>query len=142
MNPITGIFQVIYSHLRRPCSKYTSILKFNVCYETHGILLFIFSCCGLYVWLIHVQTFKNTKKNRLISSVCFRLQSIEHKGIHEHCRVKVNIGKWKAWYMKIIWNFQYQFTNAKINWFTGKHNSSLFIHYCAFNLPLIHGVCV
>ena len=73
MNPITRLCQKICLHLRSTCFKIhlkekAIILKIIVYYVTQGILLFIFSGCSLYVWLIDGQPFTNTKKNLLINS--------------------------------------------------------------------------
>ena len=103
---------------------------------TQGILLSIFSCCSLYVWLIDGQFFTNTEKNRLINSVCFRVQSVKKKG-------KVHKGKRSAWHMKIISKLKYQYADTKINlrdittrmqlYFT-----QLFTFHSLYFLPLTH----
>ena len=61
-----------------PSKLKVTILKCNLYYVTQGISLFIFSHWSLYVWLINAQNFTNTKKNRLINSVSFRVRSILH----------------------------------------------------------------
>ena len=50
--------------------------KLNAHYITQVILLFIFSCCKLYVWLTDGRW---SKLNRLTNSVCFRVRSITKK---------------------------------------------------------------
>ena len=62
--------------LGAPASKLTStkkatVLKFNVCYVSQGILLFIFSGYRLYAWLTVGRSLIKTKLTRLINSVCF-----------------------------------------------------------------------
>ena len=78
---------------------------------TQGIMLFIFSRYSLYVLLTDGLSLIKTKLNRLINSVCFRLQSITKKMRHGKYSVKVHSG----WYMKTICKIQYKFPDAKIS---------------------------
>ena len=48
--------------------------------------------------------------------------------------MKVHSGNYSAWQVKIIWKLQDQFADAKINWLTGSHYTSSFIHYCTFKI--------
>ena len=43
------------------------------------------------------------KMTHLISNACFQLWSIKKKGKHGTYNVKINVGKYNAWYMKRIW---------------------------------------
>ena len=73
MNLITCFCQEIGLKLRSPCFK----VELNV----KSVSLFIFIRCSLFVWLIDVQPFTKAKKNRLMTSVSFRVQSVNKKDI-------------------------------------------------------------
>ena len=110
--------------LGAPASKLTStkkatVLKFNVCYVSQGILLFNFSGYRLYAWLTVGRSLIKTKLTRLINSVCFRVGSITKKAKHGKYSVKVHSGKYSAWYRKTILKIQYKFADTKINWVKG-----------------------
>ena len=64
-------------------------------------LSFLISNMKLLILLFAVKLFArlsifHPKKNRLINSVCFRLQLIKKKGIHGNYRVKVHSRKFSA----------------------------------------------
>ena len=123
MNSITVMFQVICLYLRSPCFQVHLKERSNnfeiqciLCYSRYKVI----SCQPLQ--LVRLSDFKNTKKNRLINSVYFYMQSIKKKWIRGKYRVKKHSEKRGAWYMKIKWKLQYQFADTKIKWLMGKRN--------------------
>ena len=50
----------------------------------------------------NILSFKK-KVTHLINNTCFRLWSIKKKGKHGTYNIKINVGKYNAWYMKRIW---------------------------------------
>ena len=56
------------------------------------------------------------KKTHLINNTCFRLWSIKMKAKYGTYDVKINVGKYNAWYMKRIWKLQYEFADGKTSW--------------------------
>ena len=102
MNTITGIFQVTCRHLRRPCFKvelkgksHNFEIEWILCYSKYLVLYF--QPLQFIRWW---SNFYETKKNRLINTVCFSMRLIKgYKEITEwkhpmECAVH---GTWK-WY--------------------------------------------
>ena len=113
INSTTGIFQLICLPFENSClSKKTSkervrILKSNVHYVTQYVLLFIFSCCSWYVWLIYDQYFTKQGWITWMDSTCFQVRSVKKKGKHGKYSVEVHNGKYSTQYMKYTWNMKY-----------------------------------
>ena len=64
-----------------------------------------------------------TRINRLIgehllSSAINKNTVTWKKGEHGKYSVEVRSGKYSTQYMKILWKLQYEFADARINWFT------------------------
>ena len=122
-NSIAGIFQVICLHLRSPCFKadlkgksHNLQIEWILCYSKYLVLFFsAFAVCTLKLWMVNLLWKK--KSNRLVNTVCFRVQII--KGYMDITKWKhiTHSGKCSAWYMKKIWKLQYQFADAQKNWF-------------------------
>ena len=121
-NSIAGIFQVICLHLRSPCFKADLKGKsHNLQIEwifTQSILFFFFQPLQFVRWSYGWSIFYEKKKsNRLVNTVCFRVQMIKgYMDITEWKHI-THSGKCSAWYMKKIWKLQYQFADAQKNWF-------------------------
>ena len=103
---------------KEPCFKAdlkwkVTILKLNGYYVTQSIFFFIFSRCSLS---FDMKDGKSFTKRRRIVRLNRLLSSTNDNRIHGTYRVKTQSGKCSAWYMKITWKLQYQFTNAQINW--------------------------
>ena len=82
MNPITDMFQVICLHLRSPCFKVDLKGKSQnfeieciLCYSTY--LALYFQPLQFVRWSDGWSIFYETKKNRLINTVCFRVRMIK-----------------------------------------------------------------
>ena len=122
-NSIAGIFQVICLHLRSPCFKadlkgksHNLQIEWILCYSKYLVLFFsAFAVCTLKLWMVNLLWKK--KSNRLVNTVCFRVQMIKgYMDITEWKHI-THSGKCSAWYMKKIWKLQYQFADAQKNWF-------------------------
>ena len=122
-NSIAGIFQVICLHLRSPCFKadlkgksHNLQIEWILCYSKYLALFFsAFAVCTLKLWMVNLLWKK--KSNRLVNTVCFRVQMIKgYMDITEWKHI-THSGKCSAWYMKKIWKLQYQFADAQKNWF-------------------------
>ena len=122
-NSIAGIFQVICLHLRSPCFKadlkgksHNLQVEWILCYSKYLVLFFsAFAVCTLKLWMVNLLWKK--KSNRLVNTVCFRVQMIKgYMDITEWKHI-THSGKCSAWYMKKIWKLQYQFADAQKNWF-------------------------
>ena len=80
--------------LRTPASnKRVTTLKCNVYHVTQGLLLLIFSCCGLYVFnWTRVDLYK-TRMNCLNRKHLFHVQSIKKKRKNRKFSVEIHSGK-------------------------------------------------
>ena len=117
---------------RKTSRKRLRILECNVYYVTQGVLLFIFSCCSLYIWLTYDWPFMKKGGIAWTGITCFQMRSIKKKWKDGRYSMEVLNQKYSTWYMKIIWKLQHEFPDARINCFRWWHFSSWFICFCAF----------
>ena len=126
--------------LGAPPSKYTSKKKSNN-FEIH-CMLYCYSFSAVkacsFEWLADGKSMIKKKLNRLINSVCFRVQSITKKEKHGvlHCEntqwnVKCMVHESTQWIAKYIIHESYlenrKFLDAKINWLTWWYSSRLHV---------------
>ena len=98
-----------------------------------------------FEWLTDGKSLIQTKLNRLLNSVCFRVQSIAkkekhgdyslkmHSEINSIWYMKVHSEEQNTWHMKIIWKIQYKFVDGKIKRFTRWYWSRFACH-CTLNI--------
>ena len=122
MKPITGIFQVIYLHLRSPCSKVdlvgkVTFLKLNEYYVTQSILLFIFSRWSLYVEVMDSESFTKQRKILWLTPFAFSCE-------------------WE----KDRWKLQSENTKRKVQCLVHENNMKITVSVCWCPNKLAYGI--
>ena len=111
------IFQLIYLPFRNTFKEKSNnfeiecILCYSKCIALHFQPLYLVRLIDRW------STFHETRVNRLNEEHLLSRTTNKKKGKHVKYNVKVHSGNCSAWYMKRIWTLQYEFADARINWF-------------------------